>query len=197
MDNIKVGARIKSARKSIKMTQQELAQRVDRTESSIRKYEAGLIEVPNSVLEKISKVLNVSPSWLLGYNVPMERYQIIADITPEILLADKNIHASLKNATIDLLQANSYHGSFQNLIYDLNGNALELDTEAMIFNTLFERIEYDNDAHALNLRLSLPIDEFSPEISAIMQNIQSLNLSGINRLSTYLDELLKIKEYQK
>lgn len=42
-----------------KMTQAELGRKINRSESSIRKYESGLIEIPNSVIESIATALGV------------------------------------------------------------------------------------------------------------------------------------------
>lgn len=61
-----IGARIKLVRESRGMTQTDLASRIRKTESSVRKYESGLTEVPLSVLSNISSVLGISISWVLG-----------------------------------------------------------------------------------------------------------------------------------
>lgn len=59
MDTQKIGHRIKECRKAKKMTQQQLAQIIGKTESSIRKYEKGVIETPLSVLKEIANALDV------------------------------------------------------------------------------------------------------------------------------------------
>lgn len=66
MNNTLVGLNIKQSRKELKLTQKQLADMVGKTESSIRKYERGLIEVPNSVLEQIAAALNTNLSSLIG-----------------------------------------------------------------------------------------------------------------------------------
>ena len=55
----KIGQSIKQARKRAKLTQQELAEKIGKTESSIRKYEKGLTQIPIAVVDKIATVLNV------------------------------------------------------------------------------------------------------------------------------------------
>lgn len=50
---------IKKLRKEHKMTQQELANKIGKTESSIRKYESGIVQIPINVLEKIAKIFNL------------------------------------------------------------------------------------------------------------------------------------------
>lgn len=66
MNKALVGRNIKQARKKRHLKQKELAELIGYTESSISKYEQGLIEIPNSVIEMIAKVLQVSPLQLLG-----------------------------------------------------------------------------------------------------------------------------------
>lgn len=66
MDNKAVGLKIKEYRKKKKLTQKELAELINRTESSIRKYEKGLIEIPNSILEKIAQALEINITDLIN-----------------------------------------------------------------------------------------------------------------------------------
>lgn len=54
-----IAENIKLFRKG-KMTQAELGRKIGRSESSIRKYESGLVEIPNSVIEQIAKALGVN-----------------------------------------------------------------------------------------------------------------------------------------
>ena len=66
MNSIEIGKNIKMQRKNKKLTQQELAERIGRTESSIRKYEKGLVQIPIDLLEQIASILEVSPFELMG-----------------------------------------------------------------------------------------------------------------------------------
>lgn len=66
MNNVLVGLNIKKARKAKKMTQKELATKIGRVESSIRKYEKGDVEIPTSILEQIAKILDTSLLSLIG-----------------------------------------------------------------------------------------------------------------------------------
>lgn len=69
MNNLEyIGSQIRKYRKRENMTQKELAQRIGKTESSIRKYEKGLVDIPNVVLEKIANVLCTSVVSLLDSN---------------------------------------------------------------------------------------------------------------------------------
>ncbi|MBR1372845.1 helix-turn-helix transcriptional regulator [bacterium] len=59
MNKREVGMNIKKARKNKGLKQKELANLIGFSESSISKYEQGLITIPPGVLEKIAKVLDV------------------------------------------------------------------------------------------------------------------------------------------
>ncbi len=60
-----IGKKIKQYRKG-KMTQQELAEKIGKTESSIRKYEKGLVTIPLNVLEQIASSLGITAFDLMG-----------------------------------------------------------------------------------------------------------------------------------
>ncbi|WP_455505693.1 helix-turn-helix domain-containing protein [Gemmiger formicilis] len=61
-----IGKKIKQFRKG-KMTQQELATKIGKTESSIRKYEKGLVTIPLNVLEEIANALGIAAADLMGF----------------------------------------------------------------------------------------------------------------------------------
>ena len=66
MDLYEIGQSIKQARKRTGLTQLELARIIGKTESSIRKYEKGLVQIPIDVIERISKALETTPYTLIG-----------------------------------------------------------------------------------------------------------------------------------
>ena len=69
MDNKEIGEKIKEIRKKNKLTQSELAKKIDKTLSSIQKYEKGDVDISFNVLNKIAQVLNTDLSYLLGFNI--------------------------------------------------------------------------------------------------------------------------------
>ncbi len=73
MNDAEIGKKIKQYRKG-KMTQQELANLIGRTESSIRKYEKGLVTIPLDVLGKIASILDVTVFQLMGNEYFDESY---------------------------------------------------------------------------------------------------------------------------
>lgn len=61
-----IGSNIKKFRQAASLTQQQLADALDKTESTIRKYENGSIEAPLSTLYKICNILNIEIWDLIG-----------------------------------------------------------------------------------------------------------------------------------
>ena len=60
-------ARIKLAREDLKLTKRELAKRLGVHESSVNKYEKGLVDIPLSKISELSRVLNVTEAYLMGW----------------------------------------------------------------------------------------------------------------------------------
>lgn len=66
MDNIEIGKRIKHARESRNMSQEELGNQLGLNKSSIQRYESGQVQrIKLPILENMAKILNVNPSWLV------------------------------------------------------------------------------------------------------------------------------------
>lgn len=61
-----IGQSIKSYRNKAKLTQLELSRKIEKTESTVRKYEAGTVLPPLDVIEDISKILGITPFDLMG-----------------------------------------------------------------------------------------------------------------------------------
>lgn len=66
MDWSVIGKKIKNRRKECRLTQIELAEKIGKTESSIRKYEKGLVAIPTDVIEKIAEAMETTPYTLFG-----------------------------------------------------------------------------------------------------------------------------------
>ena len=62
-----IGSRIKSARKSRRMSQEELGNLVGIGKSSISDWESGKRAVPIDVVEQIAKILDVSVQYIMGW----------------------------------------------------------------------------------------------------------------------------------
>lgn len=60
--------RMKSIRKSKKITQKQLAQKVDVYQSRIARWESGVNEPSIEMLKKLAEALNTSIDYLVGYS---------------------------------------------------------------------------------------------------------------------------------
>lgn len=72
-----IGSNIQLARKFLNMTQKELADKINKTESSIKKYETGITNVPLNVLETISEVFNIPKDTLIGSEDVLRFYLLL------------------------------------------------------------------------------------------------------------------------
>lgn len=98
-----VGFNIKTIRKSKKMTQEQLAQRIGKHESSIRKYEKGLTDIPNEVIIKIADVLEVPPAELLSVDEWESKYNHDGKLSEEVKTIE-SIKAFYGDDAVKLLQ---------------------------------------------------------------------------------------------
>ena len=65
MDNIEIGKRIKQAREKCNKSQEELGKLLGLNKSTIQRYESGQVQrIKLPILENMSVILNVNPSWL-------------------------------------------------------------------------------------------------------------------------------------
>ena len=90
---MKIGEKIKNARKAKGMTQEELGQLVGVQKSAIAKYESGrVVNIKRSTLQKIASALNIRPSELIFEESPKEtasfHVKVISDLELMAVLKD-------------------------------------------------------------------------------------------------------------
>lgn len=73
MEKVKSCDRIKEALRIRNMKQSELAEKTGLSKSAISQYVSGTIEPRQNGIYALSKALNVSEAWLMGFNVSMDR----------------------------------------------------------------------------------------------------------------------------
>ena len=77
-----IGQRIKERRERLGLGQTELADRVGISKQTLYKYENGIItNIPSDKIEAISKVLNMSPGYLMGWSDNID-YVVMAEDAP-------------------------------------------------------------------------------------------------------------------
>lgn len=83
------GARIKTGLHIRGMKQADLCQITKIPKSAISQYVSGAFEPKQDRIYLISKALNVSEAWLMGYDVPMERVNNSPPEEPELSEGEK------------------------------------------------------------------------------------------------------------
>lgn len=94
-----MGERIKQLRKSLRLTQQELADRLQISRSNIATYETGKSNIGEAVIKLICREFNVNETWLRTGEgemfKPVNRDQEIADFMADILKGEPDFRTKL------------------------------------------------------------------------------------------------------
>jgi transcriptional regulator with XRE-family HTH domain len=96
IDYKKLGLLIKEKRKKKNLTQKEFGEKIGKTESSIRKYEKGLIKIPNDVLEKIANFFNFPFSYFISLEYDNQLNEKLKDsyqkeVVKKVIEEDNNL----------------------------------------------------------------------------------------------------------
>ena len=75
-----IGQRIKTLRKSKGLNQQDLANLLGKSLRTVQKYETGEIEVSIAIVNELAKLLDTTPTFILGYETYREPLRSLADI---------------------------------------------------------------------------------------------------------------------
>lgn len=119
------GEIIKNRRLELGMTQEELGEKIGVQKSAVAKYESGKVEnLKRSVIEKLSEVLNLSPTQIMGFEED-------EDILQEFTTFDEAVENFLK----------------QNVVMGFNGfDVTKLSEE--------QKVEYANELKSMLRLLS-------------------------------------------
>ncbi|WP_017767705.1 helix-turn-helix domain-containing protein [Streptococcus agalactiae] len=98
-----IGSKLKQRRLDVKMSAQELADKLGVSKTTIYRYEKGeIIKVPTETLEKIAKILNTTPGYFMGWSDKTE--DSIAESTPEILTIYNQLEQPRQRKVLDFAQ---------------------------------------------------------------------------------------------
>lgn len=104
-----VGDRIRKKREMLGISQTELAEKLNISKQTLYKYEKNIVtNVPSNKIEEISAILNVSESYLMGWNNGLDEEN--SSLIPDIL-SDKELMEHIKK----LIRLNGEH---KQAIYD-------------------------------------------------------------------------------
>lgn len=127
---MKIGQRMKERRKALKMSADELAQRLGKDRSTIYRYENGEIEnLPLDMLEPIAQALEIEPQELLGWDqsekeeTNKKNSDVMADITLKMFEDEDFTHVVEFLSKLDEKQFRRVKVSLHNLFEE----AFEID----------------------------------------------------------------------
>ena len=76
-----IALRIKETREKLGLSAEELGKKIGKAKTTIYRYESGFIEkMPSKVLSDIAKVLNVTPTYLMGLEEDVKNNELISII---------------------------------------------------------------------------------------------------------------------
>lgn len=79
------GKRIRTQREELRISQTELASRIDVSKQTLYKYENDIVtNIPSDVIERLSEVLQCSPAYIMGWDSPAPSTKTTTD-TQELL----------------------------------------------------------------------------------------------------------------
>ena len=79
------GKRIRTQREELRISQTELASRIDVSKQTLYKYENDIVtNIPSDVIERLSEVLQCSPAYIMGWDSPAPSSKTTTD-TQELL----------------------------------------------------------------------------------------------------------------
>lgn len=102
VDYKEIALKIKNNRKRLNLTQKEFGEKIGKTESSIRKYEKGLTQIPNDVLQKMADIFNIGIFELMG----IEKKELslnLEDIYKEIVTTNLDLKKNEKKEYNELI----------------------------------------------------------------------------------------------
>ncbi len=158
MENI-FGERLKEIRNANNMSQNELANYLDITPSSLSYYENGVRNPPITILPKLVERFNVSVNWLLGIN--------------ENQTINLRTYADMIRHIIPLLESSVWYIWLNDLPFDTDQQALGLGTFS---NTILDFLLDYKKISELTAKSSVPEDLFRTWIDGRIQSLKDTPL---------------------
>lgn len=158
MENI-FGERLKEIRNANNMSQNELADYLDITPSSLSYYENGVRNPPITILPKLVERFNVSVNWLLGIN--------------ENQTINLKTYADMIRHIIPLLESNVWYIWLNDLPFDADQQAFGLGTFS---NTILDFLSDYKKMSSLTAKSSVPEDLFRTWIDGRIQSLKDIPL---------------------
>lgn len=190
-----IGERIKERRNEIGLSVEDVAKKLNKNRATIYRYESNEIEnLPISILEPLSKILQTTPSYLMGWEddeLPtsqnmkniMNRIQA-RRLELKLSYQDLAAKTNMSKSTLQRYET----GSIKNMPVDKLGiiaNALEVSPIWLL--GLYE------EEHPFEKNNS----SYSEEEKNHIEDLRKLNDMGKKKVITYTKDLIEMPKYQK
>ena len=129
-ENKEIGLRIRAARKAKRLNQTEFAELFNKSLRTVQKYESGEIEVSVAVIKEISKVLECSPSYLLGWD---EENKVLANFSDVVRFIFELDNTNELKFNIDIKKPPIHDGWKCSITFDGKNTESKLNTDLCLF----------------------------------------------------------------
>lgn len=197
-----MGKRIKERRKELGYTQEELAQKLGLQKSAVAKYENGrVVNIKRSVLVNMARILDCSPSYLMGLTQNLDsETNILFEVTARSLTHSPGVYESLLNYVKEVFPKTPLeynHKTYDGFYSFLCSPDVSFEEKANFLRQTTEYIILDSSAQILNIVFSIAPKEETVLANKIQFNTSKLNLEGLKKLADYSSDLTSIDQYLK
>lgn len=140
-ENKEIGLRIRAARKAKRLNQTEFAELLNKSLRTVQKYESGEIEVSVAVIKEIAKVLECSPSYLLGWD---EENKVLASFSDVVRFVFELNRANELKFNVDIKKPPLHDGWECSITFDGKNKEGKLNTDFCLFLEEFEKVRSGN-----------------------------------------------------
>ena len=176
--------RIKTLRKTLKMNQNEFANKIHKVTRTLQKYESGEIVPDYSIVQLIAKTFNVNPDWLLNGTGEMfldntSRQQEVSDIIsipyyPEVsaaagsgaLVYDENTvkHLQISSAIINISTGDNV------CLINATGNSMQpvIDDRDLLLVDLSQKLITDEGIYVIRLDTTLVVKRVQKILNGVI-----------------------------
>ena len=129
-ENKEIGLRIRAARKAKRLNQTEFAELLNKSLRTVQKYESGEIEVSVAVIKEIAKVLECSPSYILGWD---EENKVLANFSDVVRFIFELDNTNELKFNIDIKKPPIHDGWECSITFDGKNTESKLNTDLCLF----------------------------------------------------------------
>lgn len=181
--------RIKQAMELRNMNQTDIVEKTNIKKSALSQYISGKINPRQNAIEELSKVLNVSEPWLMGYDVPMERCTIKrkSENSDFILSNGAEYEIKITKGKITICEKNEQFLKKINLDDEKN---FKLKNALRLLETITEDVKLDSESTAILAKLieriiinNYHVEKYNKEIKEIKE-VKKIKLPRPSRLTT-------------